>query len=297
MTNNPVYANPKGSFVNRVASFMNLLCLDITLGAFFSALFVSDLLGLDLSPVYYLVLIISVWVVYTSDHLVDAYRLKDGSHTRRHRYIYHNFRIFSSLIAVALVLDIILVLIFLDRYVLFLGLVLGLLVLIYFLILYLDRGRSYIWLQKELFVALIYVFGIWGMALLETGFHLESVEWVIFLIFFLLALSDILLLSYYEMETDSLDGHLTLAGRLGEKAVGKLILTLVAVAFISSFFLILSPTSVKVSVAGMILALMATMILGLLHFASFFRINKRYRFLSELVFWLPVLLLVYSFFG
>ncbi|MEZ5145535.1 MAG: hypothetical protein R2759_00215 [Bacteroidales bacterium] len=61
--------------------------------AILSAAFASRIFSVTPGVAYWFILPIAVWVVYTSDHLVDAYRLKEKAHTPRHLFHHQNFQI------------------------------------------------------------------------------------------------------------------------------------------------------------------------------------------------------------
>ncbi|MEO0330420.1 MAG: hypothetical protein AAF223_01865, partial [Bacteroidota bacterium] len=52
-----------------------VLSLDVVLGACISAWFVASLCRVTVQPITILALGICVWLIYTADHLWDAYRL------------------------------------------------------------------------------------------------------------------------------------------------------------------------------------------------------------------------------
>lgn len=272
---------------------MNILCLDVVFGAVLSAMYFAIVLSVELSVIYWIVLALSVWIVYTADHLVDAYRLKQSAHTKRHLYIYNHFRTFSLLVLIFTMANLLIVIYLLDKTVLQFGLFIGFIAGCYLFVLLLIKGKKVRLLTKELFVACIYMLGICGVPIGMTGFHLEAHQWLIFTGFSLLVLSDILLLSFYEMEADQLDGHYTLAVHKGKLPVKKMIIVLVSVVILLSGILMIVAKGAVTQYASGILVLMAISILFLLIFESYFRKNNTYRYLSEMVFWLPgVLLLV-----
>ena len=63
----------------RLIRFMNILSLDVVAGALLSSAFAAALLEVRPAVPYWMVLGMSVWIIYTADHLVDAYRLGDAS--------------------------------------------------------------------------------------------------------------------------------------------------------------------------------------------------------------------------
>ncbi|MEM8892840.1 MAG: hypothetical protein AAGD28_32975, partial [Bacteroidota bacterium] len=74
--------------MNKFFHTLRLLSLDVVMGSLCSAYMVVLLLEVEVPLIFWVALPISVWVIYTADHLLDAYRLKDQAHTPRH--LFHN---------------------------------------------------------------------------------------------------------------------------------------------------------------------------------------------------------------
>ena len=75
--------------VFNILRMFNMLSIDVAIGALFSGYFVKIILPFQIHWSYWCILPLSVWIVYTADHLVDALRLKKKSHTKRH--LFHLF--------------------------------------------------------------------------------------------------------------------------------------------------------------------------------------------------------------
>ena len=67
---------------------INLLSIDVSLGACSMAYLISTIFNTPLSFPAYLVLATSVWCIYTLDHLLDAKQLKKTAIAQRH--VFHN---------------------------------------------------------------------------------------------------------------------------------------------------------------------------------------------------------------
>lgn len=63
---------------------------------------------------WYVVLPLAVWVIYTGDHLLDAYRLQDQASTPRHRFHHRHFKLLLALAVIAAVTAVTLALLFLG---------------------------------------------------------------------------------------------------------------------------------------------------------------------------------------
>ena len=100
------------------------------------------------------------------------------------------------------IINIILGLIFLEKQIIYFGLIVGLFTGIYLLLVYFFGRKKQLLLQKELFVAIIYTTGIWGGPVSLLDYHLTLYQLIIMVSFFLLVFADILILNLYEKESD-----------------------------------------------------------------------------------------------
>ena len=271
---------------------INLLSLDVVAGAVLSGAFAAILSGFQPAITSWFVLGLSVWIFYTLDHLVDAYRLGRAAHTPRHLFVHRNFRVLAAIVLVLSLIDLLLVLFLLDTRVLLFGLALGGAGGIYFLLVHLAGRRSYILLKKEVIVSLIYTAGIWGMPLIQAGHEITAMQLLLPSGFLLLAFMNILLLSYHDHGPDELDGHPTIAVVYGRKrAMQAALVTGVTVILFSSFAFILPFESV-LKAGPLIYFLMAGSMICLLLASGRVKNKVFFRLLTELVFWLPGLALL-----
>ncbi len=275
---------------SKVIRTANTLSLDVVTGAVLSALFAARLLSVTPGIAYWIILPVSVWVVYTADHLVDAYRLKDNAHTQRHLFHYRHFKTLTMLVLLFSMLNTILAVFFLDHRIVIFGLVVGGVTALYLLAVHLLGESKRYYLQKELFVAVIYVSGVWGGPWALSGFGTKLHTVVLFFIFFLLAIGDVLIYTIYEYSTDRLDHHPTLFSLVGRKTTLVLFFGIMAMAAIGSIFVIVESPFFLDRAAGKIYLMMGFALLVLVSFPELFRPHNRYRYLGEMVFWLPGIL-------
>lgn len=294
MNVNPGLTTQKASPEARLLRWMNTLCLDVVLGAVLSGISFVQLLEVDVHPFYWVVLAISVWIVYTFDHLVDAQRLKDTANTKRHLFVHRNFRVLLILVMVAGIVDLALVIGYLDRQILLFGLGMALMGGIYFLILHIRGARKTPGLAKEIIVSGIYVLGVAGIPFLKSGFQADRTTWFFLLGFTTLVFADVLLLSIYDADSDRLDQHHTLVQLLGTRSLQRLVGMLCLGCCGVSILLFLELPSLEHGILSAVLLIMAASIFLLLRFEPYFRIQERYRFLAEMVFWLPGLFVLYK---
>ncbi len=271
---------------------LSILSIDVVLGAILSGAFVIKILNVHLGFAWWIILPLSVWIIYTIDHLLDGYRLRNKSHTLRHFFHYK----FSKQITVAIVIfsfiNLLLIIFFLERRIIVFGVLMSVFTGIYFAGVYFTGKKKSLVLQKEIFVALVYTFGIWGGPVALLGYKLSWQQILILVVFFLIACADLLVFSIYEEKNDRLDQHNTFVINFGRKITNRLVNILAALVFIICVYQFETATEIQTMIAFLILAVMMCVILVLLYFQDFFRNRLLYRYMGELVFWLPALILV-----
>ncbi len=267
-----------------------MLSIDILLGVLSSYLFAGTLLNSNEPPLIPLILCLSVWLVYTLDHLADASWL--GGNSKKPVYIWHlryrrvlfNIAIFTAVIGGVISF------VFLPSRVIFTGIVCGLLLVLYLLLnsLRIFRKRYFF---KEVWIAILYAGGIW---IFPYFFRLIDPDYKIFLVFsafFCLVLVNVLSYSFFELPVDLLQGLKTFGVVFGGRACRLLIIVLLIISFSLSLVLIFVSFSVaalsSASSAGILLLAM-TLIMAMIHlFPDFFGKNERFGIVADGVFILP----------
>jgi hypothetical protein len=75
---------------------MNILSLDVVAGAVAGALFFGEILQVQLSFSVLTALGLTVWIIYTLDHLRDAKQILNVASTDRHRFHQEHFKPFCQ---------------------------------------------------------------------------------------------------------------------------------------------------------------------------------------------------------
>lgn len=263
--------------------YFNLLSLDVAMGATISALFLIKLFSVDIRLQGLLCLGLTVWLIYTMDHLVDASKLKSQASTERHRFHQRNFRAILVL-AVVILLTIIPLLFFIYKPVLSMGIGLGVLVVLYFIV---QRKLSFL---KELVGAMLYSVGVMlpVIALSELSYY--SLIEIPSILFFNTALINLVLFSWFDKDKDKLDNHPSLVTRVGD-GMSKGILY-----FLFFVQMVLFVYALRNGISHLVLMVFAAMYLVLLLIfvrSGWFAINDRYRLAGDAVFLLPLFYLIY----
>lgn len=181
---------------------INILSLDVVAGSVASAIFLAAIHGVSISVISILSLAFTVWIIYTTDRLLDVINLKKNPSSNRHYFHKKHFVLFKQIVWIVTLVDIIL-LFFLPDSIFRSGVILAGLVLIYLLF---AHRIKYV---KEFLVALIYVLGILLPA--SINISLLNLNYLAIAIFFLLAYINLVLFSLIERECDENDGQFSLA--------------------------------------------------------------------------------------
>lgn len=182
----------------------NLLSLDVVLGAMAGMLFFVHLTGETVGIALYLLLGLTVWTIYTLDHLLDAKSIPGKAMMERHRFHQEHFRSLS--VGVGLSVGSAIFILFTRPDVsfiilpgLYLSFGMGLL-----LISIKVTGQKFAWL-KELSTAIFYVAGI---SLIGWELQQEvTYQYVLFqLAYIFLAWLNLLILSFLDEKEDKKSG-------------------------------------------------------------------------------------------
>lgn len=258
----------------------NLLSLDVALGAVISAAFFGRILNAQILPQGYILLGVVVWLIYTADHLLDAWSMKETATSERHRFHQKHFITIVFTFFGAGVVAIILM--FITRIQLITaGTVFGIFVITYLLV---NRWLKYF---KELTGSLLYTGGVllpaWS---LHTG-PLSEQQLFLIGIFFLIVVTNMLIFARFSMDEDRLNNQKSLATVLGSQAMNVLIRLIVAACIGVMTYSAMNEIS-----AELIVLFVMELVLVAVFEMKYFRENDRYRLYGDAIFLLPAVLLI-----
>jgi 4-hydroxybenzoate polyprenyltransferase len=266
------------------------LSLDVVTGVLAMAIFAAKLLNENISAYWLLILCLATWAFYTFDHLIDALKTKGDTNNYRHKFHYQQFKLMLSLSILAATAALILSIALLEKQIIIKGSILGIVVLSYFVVVYKHKGRNPL-LQKEFFIALVYVAGIWLVPLVKFD-SLPPIEVFLIMVYlFIMAWAEGIMAAFYDYENDEKDGHGSFAIVFGKKNTHiflKISLLLVAATIITSILF----SDNKFHLALIIILLMNSILLVIVSLPKYFSKNDLYRIAGEMVFWLPALLVL-----
>src|SRR5690554_2224224 len=226
-------------------SYLQILSIDIVIGACAGMLFFDRLIGADLRLLLYLLLALAVWCIYTFDHLLDARQIKKKASAPRHAFHQKYFRVLAFLLVVLGSLGLGAAFYFLKiKFIVITGLALGSLILLSFTLLKVFP-RKWVFL-KEISIAAFYVGGI----MLAPYFHNDLVKippafWLLGLAYVLIAWFNTLYLGISDRESDKADGLYSFALAVGKGRSIKFLYGLMAIKllYIFSLYLFLHSSS------------------------------------------------------
>jgi len=254
---------------------INVLSLDVVLGAFCSAVFFARVFGSPVNVSVMTALCLAVWTVYTIDHLYDG-AISAGEPSGR-RHLFHRRHAVPLRIASCVgICAAALIAVQLPRTIIFSGLALLIPVFIYLL---LHRKIAFL---KEGVISLLYTIGV-----LIPSFSvqkLDSEKATLILAFFLIAFLNLLIFSWFDYRNDMRDGHNSAATFFGRKRSRYLIWIIFAAIIVLLVFQ-------GVSAASLILLSMTLLHVLMFTFSDFFAIEERFRLAGEAIFFLPILLI------
>lgn len=268
-----------------------ILSLDIAAGACVCTLFIAKFLKVALPFSCVLALGICIWLIYTIDHLLDAWRIKHQAHSARHYFHQKYFKtitVFFLLLALCSAS----LLFALPKVVIQWGIVLILWVSVYFLLLFYLRPT--LLFQKELAAAILYTSGVFLAPVSLSNQPFTESLLIVFIQFLFIALMNLITFSFFEKEMDHVDGHISLVKLAGTKITRWLLTGLGMIVTSSSlFFLIIVPITSSLFKAELLMFGMALTLLAMVLKPSIFRRNEIYRVIGDSIFFYPLLMLLF----
>lgn len=257
--------------------YVNILSIDIAVGAVGAAWFFSSILYVSVLPYGYISLGLSVWMIYTIDHLRDARSISGEASTYRHRFHQKHY---NSLVWACIIVGMVnaIVLVFARPRVVEAGVVLGVLVLVYLFI------QRYLKVLKEVFVAALYSAGVLLPSISVVEEKLSLWQLLVIAQFAIVVLMNLLIFSLYDLERDVKDGHTSFTRITGKHFTSGFIgglMVLQILCFVPHLVF-----DYHLERASLVL-LMSLLLLMVLFLKSRWNINDRFRLIGDAIFFLP----------
>jgi hypothetical protein len=223
---------------------------------------------------------IVVWLIYTADHLLDAWTMREAATSERHLYHQKNFAII--LVTFGIISVIAVALIFMIRTQLITtGIVFGIFVIVYLLV---SRWLKYF---KELTGSLLYTGGVllpaWSLHSQTPG----NYQVTLIVVFGLIVFTNMLIFARFSIEEDILNRQRSLATIMGIRSMNTMISIVSTICFLVMIYGAIQQPSLDLLVMFVMEAILLVVFL-----VRYFRYNDRYRVYGDAIFLLPAIVLI-----
>jgi len=259
------------------------LNIDVVAGACLNALFFAHVLKVDVSWTLLAALGCSVWGIYTLDRIIDVAKKTPDTHRHRFHSRHRNKLLFVVAAAATICIGL---LYYLPLRTVYLGAGLSGLVGVYLLIMWALKAKQ---IAKELWVAAMYSCGT-ALAAFSLASSVDTPFYFLLAQHFLLALSNLLIISFYEHEIDIAQHQTSLATGLGRKTTYRLVLFILGLV---SFMALTSLYLSWFTRAHIVFLGMSGLLFLVLQNNKYFFHKERYRFWADAAFLLPGLLIIF----
>ena len=273
--------------MKKIYQYFHLLQFDIAFGAVGISIWFARLENIQYDYLIPTLLGLTVWLIYTFDHLLDAYRYRHQIKGGRYEYFLKHWKvliIICSLIAIPSFF----VALQLSKQLWQVGITLSMVVSVYLFLAHFARSKFY--LLKELFVDIIYTGGVLIANIAEKGFRHNSLAifWVFAVVFCVLLIYSIL-----EREDDARMKMPSITKQLGLKQITNIHDLFLSAAFMSWLLL-----SYAYSFDWLWLLPSSIMMIMFLQFrikAPYFYRMGTHRNYGELIFVIPCIVLIIEY--
>lgn len=277
--------------VSKLGQIYSWLSLDVVIGAMVCNIMVFKLIHFNQIPwIQNVILGATVWAIYLLDHLWDVNGLSDKPTVKRRLFFYNNFKYILALAILLLAGIFVCSLFFLPIVTIKFGIVTGVLVLFYLAFVHLNtHKKSKNWFHKEILVGVLYGLGIWGSAAILSP-NIEIEHYLLAVNFVFVAFLNLLIFSLYEIDEDLQQEQLSIVQSLGKDVSKKIIFGLAFFIFLLGILILIISQQKIVQNWVFLEWIMASVLLILILFPAYFKINETYRFIGDGVFILPAIL-------
>ena len=257
------------------------MSIDVAAGAVVCAAFFARIFQIQLRPYGLASLGISVWIIYSVDHLLDAHKLKRKASTKRHLFHQENFLPICIGVILAGLIDVVMILnIRIQIFVWGAGLIF---IILLYLLFHHSLGHF-----KELMGAVLYSFGVLLPVLSLHGTPISTTLIFLVIAFILTALINLILFSWFDWQHDLKDTHISLVtffGRHNTKILLSYLFIFQGVLLVG--LLLITPYRSE----AFIFIAMNFVLWLLFYFPNWFVKEEYYRLVGDVIFLFPLLYL------
>jgi 4-hydroxybenzoate polyprenyltransferase len=266
-------------FMTRLRSFyglINILSIDIAAGAVLCALFFSSMLDVQIRIYGLLALALTVWIIYTADHLRDAKVIGANAASARHQFHFRHRKILLVCLVAAVIADAVVIL-FMRTAVFYFGIYLFFLVTLYL------ATQKYLKILKEVFIAVLYTCGIVLPSISVTTMQLEFAHYILFAQFAIAAWVNLLIFSWFDYDQDMLEQQHSFVTATGKQ---KTVRWLTMVSVLHLLFFLFQVWANELIWFSMVVVLMNALLIIL--FKTYREKDKElFRWAGDAVFFIP----------
>jgi len=263
---------------------LNIWSIDVALAAGLLTIAFAHLWKIELPLTVPVLLALTVWLIYTFDHIRDARETRAPGLSIRRNLHRKYLRSLISISVVLLILMAILVFMVPVNVVVY-GASLACLVAAYYLGLHFLKRKMA--LRKEFVVAVLYsagiVLGPLSVGPAPPGFQVHLIQ------LFMLALNNLLLFSWFDREIDAKEGFDTIFHAMSNRTAKRLLIILPLVQVAVAAFLVLYGFYPQFETVWLFTSLL--MLVPVIR-PVFWQQGARYRVLGDLLFFMPSLILL-----
>lgn len=216
--------------------YIRLLSIDIVLGVLAGGIYAVKIFNISVPLVFWLLLPATVWFIYIADHLTDGLKAAFKPVSAKYRFYLVHAKTFLYTLLFIFLFNIVLFIVYLGHYLRIFGVVAAFLVLIYFAVHNLSGKNNRYFMQKEILIALVYTFGIFGAPLWISG-KIEPWQVLILTGYMAMALANVLICSLYDVEADKAMNQSSMATRKGTRLTRLAIALVLICSYIISFLM------------------------------------------------------------
>jgi 4-hydroxybenzoate polyprenyltransferase len=278
----------------KVYRILHYLSIDIVLGALASSCFAARLFATDPGWVWWITLALTVWLLYTGDHMLDAWKHRKKIERDLHYFMMKNRKSLVWSMGVIAVVDLLLIFNLLDQELMKYALFLSGLVLVFYAMRHVFRKNRILRIPGEFFILLLYMAGTWLGPVLASEITLEAGHSLVALIFAGVLLMNLGVITLYDMNLDKRMGIASMAQLLGIKRSKNLVLVTAIAIYLISLLQFMVFEMDRFFHFALILAGMTTILLLILYYPSRFRKKDYFRLAADAVLFMGFLALLIS---
>lgn len=283
--------NLKSAILKSYTTFQ-ILSIDVVLGSLAVGYMAVRLLDVTPVKVWWLILAISVWIIYSADHLLDGLKNKYSAVISRHRYYYKNRKPLLLAIIILSIINIYLSIIYMDISIIYAGIIMCFVVFIYLMLINYGNYAIVQIIPKELVIAIIYVSGIYLAPVYWHGATPDNFNIIVFIILAVLVWAEGVMASYFDYDKDVSDHYNSFAISNSKTTTRNVLIALhLTIEILLLILLFFFNTSLELAVILVLIVINFSLGIMILY-PNNCLFMKYYRAIGESVFMLPALLIL-----